>query len=92
MTIDSDPRTTEELRAEMTRLFKDHLEFLVEDCGSKSITMTDATESIWGSSGRGAPKAVRIIETLGEYGLVTITGGKRRRVQVSAKGLALVAE
>ena len=62
----------------------------MEDCGDRWISMTAATESIWGTSGRGNPKAVRIIETLGEYGLVEIKGNKSRKVQVSAKGHELL--
>ena len=89
MKTDTDPRTTVELKAEMTKLFKENLEFLVDDTSNGSITMTDATESIWGSSGRGNPRAVRIIETLAEYGYLKITGGKRRRVEMTEPGLDL---
>jgi len=87
---DNDPRTTAELVEIMTQKFRDNLEYLVLDCGDKSITMTDATESIWGSSGRGAARAVRIIETLAEYGYLEITGRKKRRVTFTAKGHELV--
>jgi hypothetical protein len=84
-------KTTAELEAEMLRLFQNHLEFLAEDCGDKFISMTAATGSIWGTSGKGHPRAVRIIETLAEYGYLEIQGSGKRQVKVSSKGHELLA-
>lgn len=57
------------------------------------MTMTDATECIWGTSGRGNPNAVRIIEGLAMYGYVRIekVGKVKRLVHLTAKALDLPA-
>lgn len=48
---------------------------------SGEITMTDATEAIWGSSGRGNPNAVRIVEAVATLGFLKIRSvGKRKRM------------
>jgi hypothetical protein len=48
--------------------------------GKTSITMTEATTAIWGTSGTGNPNAVRIIEACAAYGFLKITPqGKRAR-------------
>lgn len=48
---------------------------------TKEITMTDATEAIWGSSGRGNPNAVRVIEAVAMLGYLRIRKvGKRKRM------------
>ena len=91
MKTDSDPRTTAELAAEVTRLCADKLWFLAVAFGDKTVSMTDATQALWGESGRGHPRAVRIIETLGEYGYLSITGNKRRRVTFTEKGRELLS-
>lgn len=59
----------------------------LEAHGASSITMTDATEAIWGSSGRGNPNAVRLIEACAVMGYLRITrhGKVRRRVELTAK-------
>jgi len=45
------------------------------------ITMTDATEAIWGTSGRGNPNAVRLIEATADMGYLRIrAAGKRKRM------------
>lgn len=67
------------------------LQFFIEEIPpGKSVSMTDATEIIFGSSGRGNKKAVLVIETMAKQGKLTITGGKRRRVSVpdSVRGTA----
>jgi hypothetical protein len=53
------------------------------------ITMTDATEAIWGTSGRGNPNAVLKIEAMATLGYVEITciGKRRREVVLTDKGL-----
>lgn len=90
MTIDNDPRTTAELVAEMNRLFKEHLEYLYEDFGNQAVSMTAATVSIYGESGKGHWRAVKIIETLGDYGYLEITGNKRRRVTFTDSGREMI--
>lgn len=54
------------------------------------ITMTDATEAIWGTSGRGSPNAVRHIEALADLGFVTIhyENKRTRRVLMTERGRA----
>lgn len=86
--MDNDPRTTEELKAEATRRMEEYAGTLRFDIRDGIVSMTDATEAVWGSSGRGNPKAVRIIETLEEYGYVSIKKqGRARWVRLTAKGL-----
>jgi hypothetical protein len=79
-------KTTAEMKTEMVRLFKENLEFLSRDCFDRPITMTAATVSIFGTSGRGNRTAVRIIETLAEYGYIEIHGNKKRTVRLSESG------
>ena len=44
-------------------------------------TMTDATEAIWGTSGRGNPNAVRLIEAVAMLGYLEIQKvGKVKRI------------
>jgi hypothetical protein len=44
-------------------------------------TMTDATEAIWGTSGRGSPNAVRVIEAVADWGYLRVEQrGKRKRI------------
>jgi hypothetical protein len=88
MKTDNDPRTTAELQAEATRRMEGLTQYLVEDLGERSVSMTAATEAIHGTSGRGNPRAVRQIECLAQYGYVTITGKHKRTVKLTAKGLA----
>ncbi len=49
--------------------------------GVSEITMTDATQAIWGTSGRGNPNAVRLIEATAMLGYLAIRNvGKRKRL------------
>ena len=49
--------------------------------GRTEITMTDATEAIWGTSGRGNPNAVRLIEATAALGFLRVRKhGKRTRL------------
>lgn len=53
----------------------------MEHNGRGGISMTDATEAIWGTSGRGNPNAVRLIEACAMLGYLRITrAGKVRRI------------
>lgn len=58
----------------------------MEHHGVSSITMTDATEAIWGTSGRGNPNAVRLIEACHTMGFLRVrrVGKVRRRVELTA--------
>lgn len=42
------------------------------------VTMTQATEHLWGASGRGSPGAVKLIEACATLGLVEIQHRGRR--------------
>ncbi len=88
MPTDNDPRTTEQLTAEAHRLMREMCQWLVSGIGDRTVSMTDATEAIHGSSGRGSPRAVKIIETLGQFGYVTITGKRTRTVKLTETGTA----
>lgn len=49
--------------------------------GQQACSMTDATEAIWGTSGRGNPNAVRLIEATAAMGYLNIQKvGKVRRI------------
>lgn len=50
---------------------------------TKRISMTEATEAIWGTSGRGNPNAVRIIEATATLGYLHIKQHGRRTRYVS---------
>lgn len=55
--------------------------FMERNGRSGGISMTDATEAIWGTSGRGNPNAVRLIEACAMLGYLRITrAGKVRRI------------
>lgn len=58
----------------------------MEHHGVSSITMTDATEAIWGTSGRGNPNAVRLIEACAALGYLRVvrTGRARRTVHLTS--------
>ena len=57
-----------------------HVECFLERKGKTQCTMTDATEAIWGTSGRGNPNAVRLIEAAAFMGYLQIQKvGKRNR-------------
>lgn len=59
----------------------------MEHHGVSSITMTDATEAIWGTSGRGNPNAVRLIEACHMLGYLHVrrVGKVKRRVELTDK-------
>ena len=69
------------------RTLSAYIECFLHDRGVTSITMTDATEAIWGSSGRGNPNAVRLIEACAALGYLHIEqrGARNRRVSRTAK-------
>lgn len=49
--------------------------------GLTHCTMTDSTEAIWGTSGRGNPNAVRLIEAVADIGYLEIRKiGKVKRI------------
>lgn len=58
----------------------DWLEAHFEERGASSLSMTEATVGIMGTSGRGCAVGVRKLEVLADLGLLTITRtGKRTR-------------
>ena len=86
MDIDSDERTAEQKAAG----FAAHIEeFIRSGRGGLrgklhgEITMTDATEAIWGTSGRGNLTAVQIIEATAVMGYLRIRQAGRRKRLVS---------
>ena len=64
------------------RLLAAYVECYMHDRGVSSVTMTAATEAIWGTSGRGNPNAVRLIEACAALGYLHIEqrGTRNRRV------------
>jgi hypothetical protein len=58
-----------------------HVECYLARRGLTQCSMTDATEAIWGTSGRGNPNAVKLIEAAYYLGYLRIQKiGARRRV------------
>jgi hypothetical protein len=58
-----------------------YVECYLQREGQTYCSMTDATEAIWGTSGRGNPNAVRLIEAVATLGFLKIQQvGKRRRL------------
>lgn len=52
----------------------------------KEMSMTDATQAIWGTSGRGSPNAVRVIEEIAECGYLKVRRvGRVRYVSRTSK-------
>lgn len=68
-------------------VFAGYVEAYMAERNASSITMTDATEAIWGTSGRGNPNAVRKIEAVAMLGFLHIVkvGKRNRRVERTAK-------
>ena len=61
------------------------------DSGTIFMSMTNATECYWGTSGRGNWKAKRRIETAGRFGFLTIVQqGRSQQVGISEKGYRLL--
>jgi len=58
-----------------------------------AITMTDATEAIWGTSGRGNPNAVLKIEAVAHFGWLHIqkVGARKRIVTRTSRPLPQAA-
>lgn len=67
-----------------------HIREDMEAQGVTSMTMTEATTAIWGTSGTGNPNAVRLIEAMGVMGYVRIyhVTKRNRRVELTPKGAA----
>lgn len=58
-----------------------HVECYLLRLGLTHCTMTDSTEAIWGTSGRGNPNAVRLIEAIAAFGYLEIRKiGKVKRI------------
>lgn len=58
-----------------------YVECYLQREGVSECSMTDATEAIWGTSGRGNPNAVRVIEATAMMGYLDIRKvGKRCRM------------
>ncbi len=69
-----------------------YVEQFLREQGRASCSMTDATEAIWGSSGRGNPNAVRLIEAVATLGFLAITQVTRTRRTVSRTAKRIPAE
>lgn len=85
--------TTEQLVSRVNSLFTTLVEFLAAaGCSvEQGLTMTDATEAYYGSSGRGSPQAVRCIEKAAEHGVLKITAkGRSRIVTLTSKGVSML--
>ena len=58
-----------------------HVEDYMTRKNRTAISMTDATEAIWGTSGRGNPNAVKMIESVAVFGWLAIERvGKVKRI------------
>jgi len=79
-----------ELIARADRKLHEAAQMLAAGFGDKTVSMTEATVALFGTSGRGHWRAVREIEVLAEYGFVRIDGsaGGKRTVTLTPKGLA----
>lgn len=69
-----------------------YVEQFLRDKNQLACSMTDATEAIWGTSGRGNPNAVRIIEAVAVLGFLTITQVTRTRRTVSRSNKSIPKE
>ena len=93
-------KTLTEQKAYLVEKFTELLECLRDgggnqlglgDSGAGFMSMTNATECYWGTSGRGNPNAKARIETAGRFGLLTIVRqGRSQRVGISEKGYKLL--
>lgn len=70
-----------------------HVEDYMTRTKRTSITMTDATEAIWGTSGRGNPNAVLKIEAVAHFGWLQIqkVGARKRIVTRTSRPLPKTA-
>lgn len=69
--------THDELITLAKRIAHDNAAFIPEEW----VSMTQATEHLWGTSGRGNPNCVKVIEACARLGMVEIkTVGKRSRM------------
>lgn len=69
-----------------------HVENYMDIRGQTSITMTEATTAIWGTSGTGNPNAVRIIEACAQAGYLVITPHGKRARYISVKAGSIPKE
>lgn len=74
------PAQTAENRA---AAYAAYVEQYLRENNRTSCSMTDSTEAIWGTSGRGNPNAVRTIEAVATLGYLTITKVTKTRRMVS---------
>ncbi len=88
MTEQTMAQTAENKAAVYAAYVEQHL----REQGVSSCTMTDATEAIWGTSGRGNPNAVRIIEAVAALGFLKIEQVTRTRRRVSRSAKPIPAE
>lgn len=101
---DNDPRTTEEIELALHQRAYGVLQGLVEgwcpgepyaipglgESTKGSMSMTDATQCYWGSSGRGSQKAKGNIRLLASVGyVVVVRKGRNERVSLTEKGIAI---
>ena len=57
-----------------------HVEHYLTKRNILQCSMTDATEAIWGTSGRGNPNAVRLIEATADMGFLCVQRAARGRI------------
>lgn len=60
-----------------------YVEQFLRDLNKTECSMTDATEAIWGTSGRGNPNAVRTIEAVSVLGYLQLRKVTKTRRVVS---------
>ena len=77
LSVDVDGMTLEQLTALAKKKAHDNAAFIPEDW----VSMTQATECLWGTSGRGNPNCVKVIEACARLGEVEIkVVGRRSRM------------
>lgn len=69
-----------------------YVEQHLRELGRTSCSMTEATEAIWGTSGRGNPNAVRLLEAVAALGFLQITRVTKTRRAVSRTTKTIPAE
>lgn len=69
-----------------------YVEQFLREQSRTSCSMTDAAQAIWGTSGRGNPNAVRLIEAVATLGFLRITKITKTRRAVSRTDKVIPAE
>lgn len=78
LSVDINGMSIEQLTALARKKAEDNAAFIPQEW----VSMTQATEHLWGTSGRGNPNCVKVIEACARLGTVEIIRiGRHRRVR-----------